>query len=648
MKNIGYKTIKALNKMSIIAFMRAVLPLMVVFFCFSCVLENYSFAATGYRSNFLSYGPGVAAMAMGDTFTAYGNDMSVIYYNPALLGKLDGEEVSANHWFLFDTARYDFVGFSSAGDNSAFALAGTQFYRGNIEVRTKIDDVETKTENNQMAIYGAYAGYINSIKLNYGGSLKWLNYNMNTENGTGFGLDIGLAKQLLMTGNPVGRKIVINSGVLFQNPLQVSMKMIDTKEDLPVAVKLGLSGSMTVFPKYSKIKDKLSYDDILIATDLTYSDKNLLYSFGVQYMLYEFAMFRLGWKQGLTAGLGFLLSDFQLDYAFVSKDFTNFHKIGFSYRFGKKEDIETKIAPTFTEEFQKVYQQSCRIYDRFFREATTYAELEKYEEAIILLKKAIPLKPEDNSPAKQLLNTCEQTIIANKMNVYITEARKNISKNNFVEAYKSYLKAFDINPEDKNIKTFLDDIYDRVSQPVKKADPNKIMIDKVIYEYSQGIENNINSMLEKNDFNRAEKEFTKLHLLIPELEQTKTVKRKIKDRKDLYVYSFVTKGIKCLGEDKPDEAYFNFSEAAKLSPDDTGIKDQKEIAKKKYLAKKKYSIEDNVYSDKLYCLAAINFATDETSLSTYEELKNFNTVYESLPVLENALLDANLIQRQKP
>ena len=79
MKNTRYKTIKALNKMSKIAFMKAVLPSIVMFFSFLTVFTGFSFGATGYREDFLSYGPGVAAAGMGDTFVSNGDDLTAGY-----------------------------------------------------------------------------------------------------------------------------------------------------------------------------------------------------------------------------------------------------------------------------------------------------------------------------------------------------------------------------------------------------------------------------------------------------------------------------------------------------------------------------------------------------------------------------------------
>lgn len=631
------------------------------------LLIKFCFGATGYREHFLSYGPGAAATGMGETFVANGNDLTAIYYNPALLSKLNGEEISATHWFLFDTARYNFIGFLIAGDDSAFALAGTQFYRGNIEVRQKIDDVEDTTENSQMAVYGSYSGLIDKLKLNYGITGKWLTYNMYTEKASGGGIDIGVSRRLMLLGNPFGKKITVDSGLMFQNLASVGIKMINETELLPLAVKCGLTSGVTLFPKYSKKEDSLSYDELTLASDIIYTDNHFLYSFGAQYKLWKTLIFRVGYKDGVTAGLGLILFDFQLDYALMLKNFTNFHKIGFIYRFGQgqgeSESVSTTkltaIAPTFTEEFQKVFQRAKRIYERYYRDAVLLSEQNRYEEAIRLLKRAIPLSPKENTDALQLLKTCEHTIIANKMNEIITNAQQYHNKDDLVNAYKTYLKAYNLNPEDKNVRIFLLDISDKVLMPSAKEsttipqksieiNPKRIEISKIKEEYIAVIIKNVNFMLEQNDFFNVEKEYKKIEILAPESDEVQNYRRKIADKKSLYIYKFVISGAESLKAEKPEEAYQDFVEAQKLSPDDTGIKDQMEIAKKKFLSKRKFSFEDNIYSDKLYYLAAVNFATDEFTLSAYNELKTFNPTYEHLIILEDALIDAQMTQRRTP
>ena len=346
--------------------------------------------------------------------------------------------------------------------------------------------------------------------------------------------------------------------------------------------------------------------------------------------------------------------------------FVSLNKIGFIYSFGSSNETTSDSmnnlsnnAPTFTDEFQKVFQQANRIYDKYYRDASLLAEQNRYDEAIALLKKSIPLKPKENGASIQLLNTCEQTILANKMNEFITEARQYEKKDDYISAYKTYLESYNLNPEDKNVKIFLSNILDKVSSPVLKKE-----IDKIKKDYVSAVAKTIDMSLEQNDYFNIEKEYKKIINISPESDEANSYKRKIADKKSLYIYKFISSGLEYLKNDNPSEAYQCFIEAHKLNPNDTSIIDQTEIAKKKYLTKRNFSIEDNLYSDKLYYLAAINYATersplgtteespvsatDETSLATYNELKTFNPVYEYLPDFEDSLISAQMIKRRKP
>ena len=122
-------------------------------------------------------------------------------------------------------------------------------------------------------------------------------------------------------------------------------------------------------------------------------------------------------------------------------------------------------------------------------------------------------------------------------------------------------------------------------------------------------------MARANDYFNIEKEYRKIKNISPEPDEVNTYKRKIADKKSLYVYKFISSGLENLKNDNFAEAYECFIEAHKLNPNDTSIIDQTEIAKKKYLSKRNFSIEDNLYSDKLYYLAAINYATEESPVS---------------------------------
>ena len=82
----------------------------------------------------------------------------------------------------------------------------------------------------------------------------------------------------------------------------------------------------------------LFYDLLTLAADVTNTDNHYQYSFGSQYKLSDILMLRAGYNQGLTCGVGLILSDFQLDYALQLKDFVSLNKIGFIYSFGSSDE----------------------------------------------------------------------------------------------------------------------------------------------------------------------------------------------------------------------------------------------------------------------------------------------------------------------
>jgi len=280
-----------------------------------------------------------------------------------------------------------------------------------------------------------------------------------------------------------------------------------------------------------------------------------------------------------------------------------------------------------------------RIYNKYCNDAADATTQTRYEDAVNLLKKAIPLRPAENQDTRQLLFVCEQSITANRVNGYLTDAKRYMNAAKPVEAYKEYLKAFNTNPEDKNIKMLIDNIYGKLKENERAA------VNKLKEEYIQKVKGEVDFELWENDYAGADKCLRKLEIFAPEEAQESS--RKIIDKKKLVTYKFLAAGLEKL-KTSPAEAYDYFVEAEKLNPLDSSIKDQKKIAKKKYLSKRKFTFEDKLYADKLYYLIAIGLATEENPVSTYNELKSFNAVYDYLPELEDTLREQGIIPRRLP
>ncbi len=370
---------------------------------------------------------------------AFALDAGAIYYNPALMYNIR-DQVTASHWFLSDGARYDFIGVVVNNETSAFGLAGTQFNRDNIEARQTITDPGEKTQNSQIAAYGSYAGRIDGLKLTYGLSLKWLSYSMFDKSASGLSSDFGLSKALFNRTYSMGKKLAISAGAIAGNIYQTGVKMDIEKEKLPTSFKGAVSFQTTLWPKYDKDTNKLSYDNLAGEVGIANEDGISNIVTGIQYTLLQQYMLRAGYNRGASVGFGYKFGDLVFDYALMMKEFSNFHRIGFSYSFGGANAVETTMP--ITDDFQKVYQKAIRVYDRFVRNSDDLIKQGRPQDARMLLLKAIPLNPTNNAAARDLLAVSDKAIANKKTKALVSHANEVLAKDvpaawgNYIEAYR--------------------------------------------------------------------------------------------------------------------------------------------------------------------------------------------------------------------
>lgn len=580
--------------------------MMLFFAC--CIADGASAAQT--RTHFLDYGPSAAASGMGEANIAYGLDAGAIYYNPALMYAIR-DQATASHWFLYDGARYDFVGVVVNNETSAFGLGGTQFYRDNIEARQTITDPGTPVQNDQMAAYGSYAGRISRFKLNYGASVKWLKYTMGDFSADGFGLDLGLTRSLFSRTYSMGKKVVVTAGASAANIYQTGIKMDTEKEYAPLTIKAAVSFLTTLWPKYSRDANKLTYDKFLWEAGLRMVDGSAEINTGVQYTSRDRYIVRAGYARGITVGCGLGYGDIAFDYAFLMKDLANFHRIGFSYSFGRAE--MTEITMPITEDFQKMYQQATRVYERFVRNAEDLMKQERHDDARLLLLKAIPLNPKSNGDAKDLLKVCDQ-VLQSKRTTDMTAKANEILPKDITAALVIYLDVYAITA-DAGVLGIAEEM---IKKEPALAEKKKTFADAQI--------NVLNGKLEADDFEAAEKQLAVIRPLV-DADTSGQLASAVTSRKALWVDKLVSEAMKYMQKDDYVQAYAYFREAWRLSGD-AGIKDQMNVAEGRYFSGRKFSVEDNIYADKLYYRMAYNFATDAAYRTVRGELTGFNPFYD--------------------
>src|SRR5882672_10126305 len=86
-------------------------------------------AQTVGATQLLTRGPGAEGAALAGTIVATVHDPTALYWNPAGLAAAGGM-VSGEHLFLYDGARYDFIGLTVPSHLGTFGMGALQLNRG--------------------------------------------------------------------------------------------------------------------------------------------------------------------------------------------------------------------------------------------------------------------------------------------------------------------------------------------------------------------------------------------------------------------------------------------------------------------------------------------------------------------------------------
>jgi len=609
-----------------------------VLFLTSSILAQDKFEA---RQHFLSYGPGVAATSMGEARVAANDDMSSVYYNPALLFNLYERQFSAAHWILYDGAKYNFLGFCDSDEDSALAFSAAQLLRRNIEIRTAIGDKPISAKAAQTVVFTSYAKHIRSLKLNIGITAKYLNQDLWKINKKGAGWDLGLSKCVFEAGNPNGRNIKFDWGAVARNahtaaPNYLNCEFYNETDEYPIEYQTGAALTFQFAPKYYKEKAVLGVNEICFEVDKYFSDGYSKLIGGISYDYYKKIILRGGWNAGPTAGVGIYLSGFRMDYSYQIKDFVSFQKIGFVYAFDKVKDVQAKYTPTVVVEFEEVYTKAKRMYAQLCRGAEEDLKKHNPEAALEKLYRAEALLPEQNRKSKDLIIMADNAIVTKHITAVLDTGRGFEQKGNFAAAYNEYVNAFDISPADANNQAMMKYIY----QVVTVINPELITARKKI----QGIEKKyikrkaalIEMDIEKGLYDFAEKEVGKMSYFLTDKKIAEKWKKKIAAAKQKETNKILMSGLDAVKEKQYVKAYKQFKAVQKYIPNDKMIKEQVSVLKKKIDKKNRKKLANKMHSEKLYYLAGIDFANNEKSMRNLNELRSFDPTYKYIDVLNEA------------
>ena len=297
-----------------------------------CVLfANITFAQNTYE--FLRLDPSPRAASLAGSYVANSDDPNVIFYNPAGISSLEGRPISFSYFKHLLDINSASLAYSQEFEGIGRFGAGIQYINYGSFKETTPTGVEIGEFNaSEIAFLVGYSGAI-STQLVYGANVKFIYSGIQDYSSTGIAIDVGLQYLWLDQGWKVGLSVK-NAGAQLSN-------FVDTKEDLPLDVSLGVSKKLAHMPfEFFFAFDKLN-DDVE-----NFSDRFSNIKAGGEFRLSKVINLRFGYdnekrkelKVGSTAGLaGFNLGlgintrGYNIDYAFSSLGSIGaFHRIGIS------------------------------------------------------------------------------------------------------------------------------------------------------------------------------------------------------------------------------------------------------------------------------------------------------------------------------
>lgn len=307
-----------------------------------------------YAADFLRIGVGARALGVGGAFVGIADDGTASYWNPAGLANLSRHQILFSHVQMFDNlANHNFANLSlklssnlglgiswirlSVDDIPRYStLQGTRYNRIlNPHLRSTgiaegfFGDTEDalllsfgKGFDFDLSIGGGLLPTIIPTRLSIGISYKYISQKLDTAEGKGQGLDMGILLNFIGPTAKGGMpRRILTFGVNFQDMAQTTIAWNTanhTRDQLPFKLLLGLSYSEWLPWLVSQITLSMERDN-------SYGASN---HWGAELTFRKIITLRAGINnRDFTAGAGLKIFWLRIDYAFVSYDLGNSHRI---------------------------------------------------------------------------------------------------------------------------------------------------------------------------------------------------------------------------------------------------------------------------------------------------------------------------------
>lgn len=186
-------------------------------------------AAGTTAAGFLSVGTGAGVLGRGGATLGLGGDLSVVPWNAAALGWLDGTQITLAHATLAGQTQQEWAAVGGRAGRSAlrWSIDGLYHSLGSYEVRDLANSFKSNSDVSSMAL-GFHLAHPLGQFATVGVGGKYVGENLGSVSGTGYTMDAGLQ----MRAGPLGAGVAVTN-------LGGGMSYGGTSYDLPMNLGLG-------------------------------------------------------------------------------------------------------------------------------------------------------------------------------------------------------------------------------------------------------------------------------------------------------------------------------------------------------------------------------------------------------------------------
>lgn len=281
-------------------------------------------ASAGRPGELFQFGAGARGLAMGSAHTAFVNDVTSVYYNPAGLGLLPAREVAFMRANLFGGASYDYIGYAQNKKKRAGGW-GVEVIRLGASGPDSRDEFNQKTGGFAWSetAFGVAHGWRGVFHpgLSIGLKGKMLNRSLGSSSDRLIGLDLGAQFGPLASGRLMLGAVVQNAFGLTQG---------DTSDKLEPVIRAG--AAYRIVGPLSLAGDVSADGEFRVGTE---------YAWGI-------GALRVGMEDRQIAfGGGLLLrSKYRFDIALVNHPTLGMsQRLSVGYRFGARQELAAGKSP---------------------------------------------------------------------------------------------------------------------------------------------------------------------------------------------------------------------------------------------------------------------------------------------------------------